>query len=283
MSKNMMAVQDFSGDAGATVWWTLSGQTYLTRLAAAWEEQGLDAAWLPSLPSADKRLSRAVATTTEMRKLRRPISRRGHWALVEEEVADTRLVHTQLLSVCIEYGLPRFEVLHYRGYDLRDQIEAAFNEQEGLLDRDDLALWLSSTIQQRLFGVALRPRGGMYYVLPAQVDTWRRVVAAVNACRLGSCYTLPTLKGEEATRAVLDALVRDVEDEATTYAESIGNVGARALRARVQDCDALLERLSQYDTLLGGALTTVRARVTSVQDAALTAAFKAEAAEMAAE
>jgi hypothetical protein len=83
---------------------------------------------------------------------------------------------------------------------------------------------------------------------------------------------------------VLDALVRDVNEEADDYSEAVtgGKVGARGLRARVNDCDALLARIAQYEGLLGSALDGIRARVQSVQDAAMVAAFQAEAAAAAA-
>ncbi len=285
MNSNLVAVQDFGGAAGATVMWKLRGGIYLHTLADAWATQGLPANWLPALPSAEQMLGRAVRSVSDMRLLARPISRRGAWAIVNEDVVgEDTLAHEQTLVARIRHESIDFDVRTAAGWTLRDRVAEAFAAQEGLLDRDDLAKWLVGVIRQ-MHGVPLRPRGAIYYLLPTQVETWRRVCDAIREAKAGECYTLPTLQSADATRAVLDALVDDVESEANDMADAIGSgkLKSRALRARVEDCNQLLERLAQYDGLLGNALSTVRARVSSVQDAALVAAFKVEAEALAEE
>ena len=279
MSK-LIAVQDFNGNAGATVWWVLQGGVAIDKLRQEWLAQGLPEQWLPEVASIDKRLSRAVGAVTELRKLARPIERRGHWGIVDEVVegeGDSATLRHDVVLRCrvvkgvVEYSDP--------WHPIAGEIAQAFARQEGLLHRDDLALWLADVVKA-MYGIAMKPRGGMYYVLPERVDQWRKVCEVIKAANAGNCYTLPTLKGEEATRAVLDALVYDVESEAEGYAETFDSVGARALKARVKDCDALLDRLTQYEGLLGGTLDKVRSKVQTVQFAAVTAAYAAEAAAM---
>lgn len=284
MGNNFMAIQAFHGDAGATVWWTLAGNVRLDKLREAWLAEGLDAHLLPDEPSPEQKLGRAVRSVGDNRTLARPLARRGHWAIVREAVAGEGtmawLEHKQELTVRIPNGgtLPQF--IGGEG-DLEAHIQHAFDAQHGLLDRDDVALWLVKVLSNTLYATPLRQRGGLYYVLPNRVDLWRKVAAAVEAAEAGSCYTLPTVSGDEATRAVLDALVHDVRSEADKYNDLIttGTQGKRALRARVEDCNFLLEKLNQYEGLLGGALQAVRDRVQGVQDAALAAAFVVEAGE----
>lgn len=281
----LVAVQEFNGEAGGTVWWTLRGSVKIDDLAQAWRDFGLDPQWLPALPSIEKRLGRAVErvatpSARQDRVLARPVSRAGHWALVLEEVqgsdASATVSHSTALTVRVAKGVVEYSDPYH---PLASRVADAFAAQEGLLDRDDLAIWLVDVLRGRLYGTRLRPRGAPYYLLPAHLSVWRQVCDAVRKAGAGDCYTLPTLRGEEATRAVLDALVRDVTDEADDYRDAIaGGVGARALRARVKDCDGLLSRISQYEGLLGGALDGIRARVQEVQDAAMVAAFQAEAA-----
>ena len=284
--RNLVAVQGFTGEAGGTVWWTLRGSVRLAALQDAWHRAGLNPAWLPELPSTEKRLGRAVERVASPsaksdRVLARPIARSGHWALVAESVqgsdANATVVHSTSLTVRVVKGLIEYSD---PWHPLASQVAAEFNAQDGLLDRDDLAIWLVDLLRGRLYGTRLRPRGAPYYLLPAHLGVWRQVCDAVGAADAGDCYTLPTLQGQEATRAVLDALVRDVNDDADDYSAAVtgGKVGPRGLRARVNDCDALLERIAQYEGLLGGALEGIRARVQSVQDAAMVAALQAEAA-----
>lgn len=282
--KDLIAVQGMTSEqAGATVWWTMSGSVSLTRLREAWIGQGLPADWLPEAPSAEQKLGRAVATFTSQRVLARPLSRRGHYAIVVESVedggSDLTLHHQQTLAVKIVEGWPRFS----EPCSLADAILQAFDAQDGLLNSNDIAEWLSESIlRRRIYGTKLRPRGGLYYVLPAQMKLWRKICDVVAECKLGSCYTLPTLAGDDATRAVLDALTRDVGSDVETIQTQIAQgVGVRALRARVEDCNGLLARLAQYETLLGSALDAVREKVTVAQDAALLAAFQVESAAFA--
>ena len=49
-SMQLIAVEDFAGAAGATVWWSLS-QTTLAELEPAWVAAGLPAALLPPPPT----------------------------------------------------------------------------------------------------------------------------------------------------------------------------------------------------------------------------------------
>lgn len=279
-TNNLAAIKDFNGNAGATVWWTLAGETAADKLGDAWRAQNLPGDWLPELPSIEKRMSRAVQCVQEQRKLTRPIERRGHWGIVAEVVrgegASATLQHDVVLTVRVESGQI---VYSDPWHPLAGQIAAEYSRQDGLLHRDDVALWLVDVVR-RLYGTPLRPRGGLYYVLPAQVETWRRVCAAIESAGAGTSYTLPTLQGEEATRAVLDALVRDVESQANEYRENIlgGNLKKRALEARVRDCDALIEHLSQYEALLGSTVETVKKLVVDVQDTAISAAYTLAAA-----
>jgi len=264
--------------AGATVWWTLTEHTPVHALRAAWLAQGLPESTLPPAPSAEQRLGRAVRSCASQRVLARPLARRGHWALVSESVhgeeAAARLQHAQTLTV----RLTDNTVIYSDDSELAHTVSRAYAAQDGLLDRDDVALWLVAVVR-RLHGTPLRPRGGLYYLLPARVQEWRQVCAALEQSQAGSCYTLPTIGGEDATRAVLDALVRDVGAACVEYGDAVatGTLGTRALRARVADCDTLLERLAQYEGMLGGTLDAVRVQVQSVQDAALGAAFAVEA------
>jgi|688.fasta_scaffold174618_2 hypothetical protein len=287
---NYIAVNDFSGNAGATVWWSLSGNVTAVTLRDAWARHGLDARIpLPDLPSPEQRLGRAVETVKDAHTIVRPVRRSGHWAIVSESVAGTgdaaTLQHSHELSVLIRPG--RTEVECSEITPKTERILASYAAQEGWYHRDDLSLWLAEVIK-RLHGTRLRPRGAPYYLLPDRVQTWRDMTAAFADAKVGTLYTLPTLAGDEAVSAVLDALTRDVADEsddllASTELDGNGKrrQGVRALRARVQDCDSLLSRLASYEGLLGGALDAVRQRVVSVQDKVLAAAFAAEAEALA--
>lgn len=276
---NMIAVQGDVAGAGATTWWGLHGDVRGDALERAWRAQGLETAWLPEPTTPAQRLGRAVRSVSSLRKLARPVERRGHWACVTESVAGegaqrTVAHETTLTAWVTASGGVEFSTL----LDPAPAIAGAFAASLGWLTRDDVALWLADVIK-RVYGTPLRDRGGVYYVPPTQVATWRQVAAALDACGAGRVYTLPTVQGEDCALAVLDALTRDVGGDLDTLVEQAEtrSVGGRALRARARDCDEVLRRLEQYAGVLGTSLDALRERVLVAQDLSLTTAWAIEA------
>lgn len=280
MATNLVGVQDFGGQAGATIWWALNARVDAATLRRVWDGAGLGVT-LPPEPSAEQKLGRAIRKIEGQHTICRPLARRGRWAVVEETVSgvgDTaQLLHRQSLSVWIQPGAltPTFS----EWSPLAARILGVYQEQDGWYTRDDLGLWFVKAVIATLYGTALRPAGGVYYVPPQHVGRWQHVAQTIEAAGAGVCYTMPTLQSADVTRAVLDALVRETSSTTEEWVEAItdGKLGSRALRARVADCEALQNHLSEYEGLLGSALDAVRAKVSDVSTQALVAAFAAEA------
>jgi hypothetical protein len=274
---NMIAINDFGGNAGATVWWNLRGNIPAADLSAAWARHGLTIA-LPDLPSPEKKLGRAVETVKDAHTFTRPLARSGKWAIVHEEMAGDVLLHSHQLSVWIAPGKTIPEYTDWT--PITQRVQEAFDAQEGIYHRDDLSLWLAEVVK-RLHGTRMRERGAPYYLLPVHVETWKRMNVALGEASAGLLYTLPTLPSAEAEAAILNALSNDVANETEDFLAKLEGQGARALRNRVADLDGTLARLEAYESLLGGALEGVRKRVLDTQDQVLAAAFAAEAKALA--
>ena len=280
MDTNSVAIKDFGGEAGGTAWWTLGKDVRLSELAEAWARAGLPEDWLPELPSLEQRLGRAVRTVTALRKLARPIARKGHWALVSEVVTKDAegnaagVTHEQTATVQIRHGELHFEPYYAPQVDA---ISGAYHASYGVLDRDDVALWLVEVLE-KVHGTPLRPRGGVYYVPSGELNRWRTIGKVLADAKAGDVYTLPTLAGDEAHRAVLDALTREVlEATAEVEAQALeGAVKGRGLRSRVRECEALTARIGAYESLLGAAVDKLRDSVARASDCALQAALQIE-------
>lgn len=280
MGEGFVALDRDMAGAGATTWWMLEGAVALSALQAAWLDQGLDEAWLPEAPSPEQRLGRAVRTVSDLRHLARPVTRRGHWALVHEVVEgageSATVSHRSMFTARIpaKGTWPLFSEYNATA----DAIERHYAESEGRLERDDVALWLVEVLD-RLAAVPVRPRGGVYYVLPAHLPAWRAVGRALTAVACGTVVCLPTMRGDEAQRAILLALQHQIESETAAIESAAldGSVGKRALRARAADCGGMLGRLSAYEGLLGPLVDGLRATVESARQAAEHAALALEA------
>jgi hypothetical protein len=271
--------QDMEG-AGATTWWMLSGPVQLEALRTAWLAEGLPEEWLPEAPSPEQRLGRAVRTVSDLRHLARPVTRRGHWALVHEVVTGegdaASVSHRALFTARIpaKGSWPLFSEYNATA----DAIERHYSESAGILERDDVALWLVAVLEH-LSAIPVRPRGGVYYVLPTQLPRWRAVATALGRVGAGAVVCLPTMRGDEAQRAILLALQHQIETEtqAIQQVSLDGSVGKRALRARAEDCGGMLNRLTAYEGLLGPLVDGLRATVEAAQQAAEHAALALEA------
>lgn len=282
----LIAVNDaLAGElAGASTWWQLSGVVDQGAFFQAGLAAGIDGAHLPGQTSPKTALRRACNELTDKRTLARALPG-GGWAIVRETATgDTsELAHAVIATVKLSAsGSLEFSVCDPMG-ELADTIRAAYWKARGELDASDLSAWLVDTAQ-RIGAVALRDRGGVYFVPRDAVDTWRKVAGVLrsqaNACDV---YELPTLRSAEAVRSIIAAITREAEQAATDMMARIesGELGERALKARGADCAALTDKLASYEALLGVSLEAVKSQVDNVASAAATAALLASAEESA--
>lgn len=286
----LIAVEDFVGAAGATVWWSLH-QTTLAELEPVWVAAGLPSALLPPPPTPERRLGRAVREAIRTAPVAgrlegTPIKRRGAWQVDHADVVDTGgtvAKGVEFLAVAraqIEGdALVLDDLGTLSGYEVCAEIRRIYERDSTLLDANDVGLWLTSLIERTFSGIRLRRAGGCYYVPPANAESLAVVANLLREAGVGEVQLLPTLPSEAAAQAVLSALAAEVGDVTDAVAAEIseGNVGVRALRSRVASLDDLVAKLGDYESLLGSALDSVRQRVTDAQTAATLAAFEIEA------
>lgn len=282
--EGLIAVNDaLAGElAGASTWWQLSGVVNAGAFFQAGLAAGIAGAHLPSETSPKTALRRACNEVSDKRTLARSLPG-GGWAIVRETTTGdaSELAHAVIATVKLTpSGSLEFSVCDSNG-ELADAIRVAYWRARGELDASDLSAWLVDTAE-RIGAVALRDRGGVYFIPRGAVDTWRKV-AEVLRSQAQNCdvYELPTLRSAEAIRSILAAITREAEQAANDMMAKIdsGELGERALRARGADCAALADKLSAYESLLGVSLDAVKATVENVASAAQAAALVASAEE----
>ncbi len=281
-AQSLIAVTDTqAGDlAGVSTWFQLGGSCSAAALRSAGMAAGLMRDDMPGDTTPKTALRRAVADLTDKRMLARSLPG-GGWALVSErDTIDATGIATLAHVVCMQVMLlPSGALIFDKVSDpqVEAQVRVNFATHLGRLEASDLSMWLVDTAK-RIGAVPLRERGGVYFVPRHAVDEWR-IVSRVLRAEAPACdvYELPTLRSDEAVRSIVAALTREAETTATEYLDKIasGELGERALRARGAECEALVNKLAAYESLLGTGLDSIKARIGDVAAAAQTAALLA--------
>jgi len=259
---NVVAVTDAHGDScGAVVWWKLSGEVSIDRLAVSWEARGLDPDLLPNEPSPAKRIRRAVdqvARGMNGRCLVRPLAGKSSWAIVNEEASKDDLEYQIVLRARLE-GEGLFAECAHPVYS--DVIHAAYDHYRDNLVSNDVSKWLLDTMD-RMRAVGLRQGGGIYFVPRERVPQLRQIASVLADVSGHEVYEVPALKSDEAVRAILHAVLDEADQELGRIEEEMGEreYGKRGLETRERRCGQLLEKVAEYEALLGESMDGIRDR-----------------------
>jgi hypothetical protein len=271
MGANLIVTE--ASTAGAVVYWTLQGAIDHAKLVAAWKDAGLDPDDLVAPPSAVMALQRAVRQFASKRVLARSITQ-GHWALVDEQVVGDKLVYTDLLNAKLDTAAETLTLTPDHG-----GVRAAYDVHRTVVETRDVSNWLAG-ICEDLGGVTLRNTGGIYFLPPAALEKFRKIIAVLAQVSAHTIHRIPAMKCEEAVAAVLKA----VEDEAKDAAEALDadladtELGHKALTGRAAKAEKVKAKLVAYEELLGKEMTVLKDKLEDLRANLAAAALVAEAA-----
>jgi hypothetical protein len=244
--------------AGAQTYWSLGGEANRDQLVAEATVRGISI--MPRLVEPETAIGRAVACLKGKRRIVRSI-RKGKFAVVEEEldVSRDKLKHWEGPTIELDkVGRPIFEGATT---EEAQQVRDAYAQALDALDTNDISQWLLTGLE-RMNAVGLRKTGGIYYVPPAFMPSWRKFAEVLKivapACTV---YFIPTVRmTADGARAILDSLTFEVEEAANKLTEKVvsGELGVRGLDNRAADSAALLAKVSQYEMLVGSRLEKLR-------------------------
>ena len=122
------------------------------------------------------------------------------------------------------------------------------------------------------------PSGAIYWLPGHRLDEWARIALAVeNAAdgALSAVYVLRHRLDHDAVRAVRDAVVAEVQAEATRIRDDVlaGELGGRALETRQQQAADLRSKVLLYEELLNVGLKGLHRAIDEADQAAATAAI----------
>lgn len=298
--KALVAVTDVS-QAGAIVYWRLSGVIPYERLQTAWDAAGLASDLLLPPTSPGAALREAMIKHQKRRTLARPVVRRN-WELVAEEVVktgegDMTLAHTRTARARLVdqpppvEGGPRPEpVLVIEGAppEQTNSIRAVYDAARVGLNASEIGSWMIELIH-RCHGVRLRDTGGFYF-LPRgpHLDRWRAYADVIRSVSAHVLYQIPAMTAADTLAAIFDSVTAEAQQaideirgdllKAIPAGEAAPTVGKRALKARSERCEETLAVVATYEALLGTGLEELRAQIGALQ-AQITAAVLTLTAE----
>jgi hypothetical protein len=278
-NEDFIAVTDATPQAGAMIFWELSGMVDAQALRKAWAAAGLDAALVPDDPAPKTALKRAVDTLAEKRKLVRPVQ--NGYSLVEESETGEKLDYKQQVTATLDsVGILKVDPAEGT---LADLIRASYQSHLEQLVPSDIS-GLLVDLCDSLLAVALRARGGFYFLPPDSVGKFQAAVCVLRSVSSHLCYEIPALKTESAVQAILAAVEREASAEIEEFEAILTNTeaGPRALKTKVRQCSGVAEKVAAYEKLLGLSLVELQDRLSGLRSRLTEASLMASEAEAAA-
>lgn len=275
---------------GAIVFWSLSDRTRRAVLKDHWEAAGFtDQVPEPRAKSAalkdalihvfaDKKGDFEVERLKEANCFEVSAVQRGDFA--------TGNSRSSVLKARFNEVLNRIEFKPYTP-DPCDEIVEAYNEGLGMLVSAQVSHGMVSVLRG-LRATTLRPTGGMYWLPEEQLGQWQKAVEGVEQAGNNRCYLVRTPKDADTVRAVRDAVAAECQAEArrleteinelietAVLIESEGGKKRRqeTITRRKAEYDAILQKLTLYEDLLGVGFEAVKDAVARCQVGRMQADF----------
>lgn len=272
-TKGLVVTPSLSQEAGAVVFWDLAGVTDSQRLADAFSVAGLPASMLPLSPSPETCLRRAVESACGGATFKRKAKVKNVWIVVTQKEDKDAVDFDVTLDVGLD-ALGRLIMEPPTGA-AQDKIRASYEVQTSGIPPEALSTHLCHVVA-RLDGVALRQAGGFYFVPRASVGTWRNLASAVRDANSGCALrSIPAMPATDVIEAVAAAVVRESETVIADLAK-VPVKSEKGRSAKIAECNATIEKVARYETLLGTKLTQIRDEIEKARLAAATAMLQTE-------
>lgn len=280
---------DGSGKDGMWVWWE-PGKIRVNDLTQALITAGLPAL-APQNPAEAWALREVLSTFVESTGLRQrgspvvinPLSEDVNgFEAVRQDRGQDKNRHDFIMSIVEDHGLIR--VADYSTQFLptmptvRSHVEAAMGQQY----REQLE-WHPTTVAtnciarviKALNGTKCRQAGSIFFLPPTASQQFGDMADVIDAAEGDLSITLtvfPLKPGERSYRLVMESLTKEAADTLKEIDEAMANLGEHGMRAdgqksRLETLDSLLQKISDYEDLLGVTLSGMSDAVKQTRDA----------------
>jgi hypothetical protein len=256
---------------GAVVFWTTAEFTNRDKLQRAFDALGLSS-YVPE-PRPDSAVLRHALEDVfgGPRTLVRPLADRDGFAVVREDRGKLDNQYSTLVSARVAGTSLLLEPWTAQAAD----VQRAFDRYRGCIPAAQISACLVKIVES-LGGMRLRPTGAVYWVPGHHLADWSDVAQAVEASGEGKATAVYLLRHQfdaEAVRAIRDAVVADVQNEAQRIQKEVlnGDLGGRALETRQRHAHVLREKVLLYEDLLNVGLADLHKVVDAADQATATA------------
>lgn len=292
MSKSYVAVNGEIEGTGAIVWWKVSGATNVKALNAAWIARvDLDPELLMKDPTPGAALRRALASHVHSasgggRYLMSSLGEENAYALVHETADGSDVHHKQLVKVRlgargdVDHDKISMTVLDGCPKGLPETIQQDFKSNLETFSGTDISGWFAMTVLPALHAVSLRDQGGMWFVPRTHLVLWTQACDAIREVSGHQMFRIRALSTDpEDIAGILDAVATEAADAAQKMEDKLLNeeLGVRALRSQAAKLDAVIGKVTGYESMLDTSLTTIRSRLDMLNAQLAAAILTAEA------
>lgn len=266
---------------GAITFWTLPENTDRVGLASRLETIDVALAKYAPRPRTWNACLRDALEDMFTKSIIRPLDKDEGWAVLSETRLrdEVQLVTTHAFAVDDDGNIDFRK--GYGSYFAQD-IEESVKRFRQIVKPAQVAACLVQVINH-LYGTPLRSHGGIYWMPDKALGVWDQVRAAVHESAVrGRAYVYKVTHSfdNDSLRAVRDAITAEATREAEEIMRDVdsGKLGERALRARAKEAERLIEKVKDYENILGQSLSVVRSIVEDVEIAATAAKITASSA-----
>ena len=261
---------------GAMVLWSITGtadgETVNNRLKAL---------GLPPAATIDEQeaLRLSMQEDARGRLMVRPLAQGVGYALVQESDDGTEMQYDEVYRAIVVdgalVGQPGEKVVSPKlgpagGSLTLPDVYRTLNQRHGKwygqVNADKLGACLTNAVRF-LGGVAVRHRGGVYWLADEALGALSQVAQVVEAEAPGSSvFRVKTVADEQTVRLVSSSLSHEVETEAARIQDELqsGDLGERAIETRRARLDVLQQKVEDYESLLGETMDSLKDRLEEV-------------------
>lgn len=257
-----------SGDrmpvGGSVIWWRLAKSTSLEALSDGFKRLGLED-YIPEPRTAMSCLRAALSDRYEVedKKTERLVVRtvpKG-FVVVKERPKDDKGAGDDWGEVVAKVILSDNEqevLLDPFDYEIRSQIVAAMQEAKKWLSSGAVGGALVKIIE--VWGLSLRPNGGVYWLPKDMVSCWDAVTSVIVSASAqkdkdgkdadpNRVFKLNVEADTDMVEAIGDILQNEVESELSRMERELasGDLGTRAIETREARAQHLLDKVAKYE------------------------------------
>jgi len=264
---------------GAVIFWGPSEWTVRKDYLRGLRNLGLEK-FVPEPRSGPNCLKEALGQIHTSRGHRvESLARVGHFEVIDVEKGEDENQYRRVCKATVNEA----NQLTLEPYEAQRAVVLidTFNKQLGLLRGSQVSTSLVNIITS-LGGTRLRPNGSVYWLPESQLERWAQIGQVVENSSQGrksSVYILRHQMDADAVKAIRDAIVQEISQEASKMENEIldpeSSLGDRALENRRAEALCLRAKVKQYEELLDLGLTDLRGQLDGLETVIAKAALLA--------